>query len=347
MKTTTQGPEGRFPAPSSHRTPTRNGGRSGLHPEQLKPRVEGSLRRRRRLDKLTIALFLAPAMALFIVLVVGPIALAMYTSLFKWNGFGGLPENFVGLDNFRRLLEDEVFLGDLKRGLILVLLSVVVQLPVALGLALLLNQPMRGRAFYRLVFFAPYVLSEVITAVLFTMIFSPNQGLIDQSLSALGLESLQQEWLADTSTVLYALFFVISWKYFGLHMILYLAGRQSIPKELNEAALTDGAGTWQVFRHVTLPLLGPTIRISIFLSIIGAIQLFDMVWVLTGGGPIHSSETMAVTMFQYGFRRSEVGYASAISVAMFLISLVFALLYQRFVMRRDIEGAITTMREKR
>jgi len=347
MKTTTQGPEGQLPAPTSHRTATRGSARRGPAPEQPRPRVEGSLRRRRRLDKLTVALFLAPAMALFVLLVVGPIALAIYTSLFKWNGFGGLPEDFVGLDNFRRLLEDDIFIGDLKRGLILVLLSIFVQLPVALGLALLLNQPMRGRAFYRVVFFAPYVLSEVITAVLFTMVFSPNQGLANQMMSALGLENLQQEWLANTSTVLYALFFVISWKYFGLHMILYLAGRQSIPKELTEAALTDGAGTWQVFRHITLPLLGPTIRISIFLSIIGAIQLFDMVWVLTGGGPIHSSETMAVTMFQYGFRRSEVGYASAISVAMFLISLVFALLYQRFVMRRDIEGAITTMREKR
>ncbi len=347
MKTTTQGPEGQLPAPTSHRTATRGSARRGPAPDQPRPRVEGSLRRRRRLDKLTVALFLAPAMALFIVLVVGPILLAIYASLFKWNGFGGLPENFVGLDNFRRLIEDDIFIGDLKRGLILVLLSVFVQLPVALGLALLLNQPLRGRAFYRLVFFAPYVLSEVITAVLFTMVFSPNQGLANQLMSALGLENLQQEWLADTSTVLYALFFVISWKYFGLHMILYLAGRQSIPKELTEAAVTDGAGTWQVFRHVTLPLLGPTIRISIFLSIIGAIQLFDMVWVLTGGGPIHSSETMAVTMFQYGFRRSEVGYASAISVAMFLLSLVFALGYQRWVMRRDTEGAITGMRDQR
>lgn len=345
MKTTTQGPEG-VPAPPSHRTGTREGGaRPGFAPDGPGPRVDGSLRRRRRLDKLTVALFLAPALALFVVLVVGPIVLAMYTSLFKWNGFGGLPEDFVGLDNFRRLLEDEVFIGDLRRGLILVVLSVVVQLPIALGLALLLNQPLRGRAFYRLVFFAPYVLSEVITAVLFTMVFSPSQGLVNQVMSVFGMEG--QEWLANPSTVLYALFFVISWKYFGLHMILYLAGRQSIPKELTEAALTDGAGAWQVFRHVTLPLLGPTIRISIFLSIIGAIQLFDMVWVLTGGGPIHASETMAVTMFQYGFRRSEVGYASAISVAMFLISLVFALLYQRFVMRRDIEGAITTMRDKR
>jgi raffinose/stachyose/melibiose transport system permease protein len=130
-------------------------------------------------------------------------------------------------------------------------------------------------------------------------------------------------------------------------MILYLAGRQNIPKELTEAATVDGATSWQVFRRITLPLLGPTIRISIFLSVIGAIQLFDMVWVLTGGGPAHASETMAITMFQYGFRRFEVGYATAISMVMFLICLVFALLYQRYVLRRDVEGAVTVMGGKR
>ena len=130
-------------------------------------------------------------------------------------------------------------------------------------------------------------------------------------------------------------------------MILYLAGLQGIPKELHEAAAIDGAGAWQRFRHVTLPLLGPTIRISIFLSVIGTIQLFDLVWVITGGGPVHASETMAVTMFQYGFKRFQVGYASAISMVIFLISLVFALLYQRFVLRRDLEGAVTNMGARR
>jgi len=273
-------------------------------------------------------------------LVLVPIGLAVYTSLFKWNGFGGLPTQFVGLSNFVRLLGDEVFLGDLKRGLVLVLLSVLVQLPVALGLALLLNQELRFRGLYRLIFFAPYVLSEVITGVLFTMVFSPSGGLVNQILDVFGVSG--QTWLSDPDSALLTLFFVVSWKYFGFHMILLLAGRQDIPPELSEAGMMDGAGTWQVFRHITLPLLGPTIRISVFLSIIGAIQLFDMVWVLTGGGPIHSSETLAVTMFQNGFRRYEVGYASAISVAMFLISLVFALAYQRFVLQRDMEGAVTT-----
>lgn len=302
--------------------------------------------RRRGRNRVAIALFLLPALLLFLLLVVVPIVVGAYTSLFKWNGFG-LPTTFVGLDNFVRLIADEIFLDDLQRGLILVGLSVAIQLPMALGLAMLLNQRLRGRSFYRLLFFAPYVLSEVITAVLFTMVFSPSRGLATEVLSWIGLGDLGATWLADPATVMYSLFFVISWKYFGFHMILYLAGRQNIPQELTEAATTDGAGSWQVFRHITLPLLGPTIRISVFLSIIGTIQLFDMVWVLTGGGPVHASETMAVTMFQHGFRRYEVGYASAISIAMFLISLVFGLFYQRFVMRRDIEGAITVMGGRR
>ena len=295
----------------------------------------------------TIALFLLPALVLFGLLVLAPIAIAVYTSMFDWNGLGGPPTDFVGWDNFARLLRDPVFIGDLRRGLILIVLSLVVQLPLALGLALLLNQRFRGRAVFRVLFFAPYMLSEVIAGVLFTMVFSPNRGLANHLLGLVGLEALGTTWLADPSIVLYSVFFVMTWKYFGFHMILYLAGRQNIPEVLHEAAAVDGATPWQIFRHITLPLLGPTIRISVFLSVIGTIQLFDLVWVLTRGGPVHSSETMAVTMFDYGYVRSEVGYGTAISVAMFLISLVFALGYQRFVMHRDVEGAVTNMQDQR
>jgi raffinose/stachyose/melibiose transport system permease protein len=176
------------------------------------------------------------------------------------------------------------------------------------------------------------------------MIFAPDDGLADHLLGAVGLDGLGGQWFADPSTVMATLFLVMTWKYFGFHMMLYLAGLQSIPAELTEAALIDGAGPWQRFRNITLPLLAPTLRISVFLSVIGSIQLFDLVWVVTAGGPDHHSETMAVTMFQYGFKRYQVGYASAISVAMFGISLVFALAYQRFVLRRDLQGATTTMR---
>ncbi|NUW29845.1 sugar ABC transporter permease [Nonomuraea sp. SMC257] len=300
--------------------------------------------RRRRRPWMTITLFVLPALVLFLLLVVAPIAVALYASVFRWNGFGGLPTDFVGLDNFTRLFGTEVFRQDVWHLGVIILLSLGVQLPFSLAIAMLLHQRVRGRAVYRLVFFAPYVLSEVITGVLFSLLLSPDAGLANQLLGVFGLES---EWLADTGTVLPSVFLVMTWKYFGFHMMIYLAGRQNIPEELIEAAQIDGATPWRVFRHVTLPLLGPTIRISVFLSVIYTIQLFDLVWILTEGGPSHASETMAVTMMEFGFGRHQVGYASAISVVMFGLSLVFALVYQRFVMRRDLEGATTSMGDHR
>ncbi len=201
---------------------------------------------------------------------------------------------------------------------------------------MLLNVKLPGRGLLRTLFFAPYILSEVVTGVVWRQILRPN-GLLDQGLTAIGAEGLIHEWLADPDIVLYSLFFVISWKYFGFHMILLLAGLQQIPKELGEAALVDGATAWQRFRHVTLPLLGPTIRVSVFLSIIGALQLFDMVWVTTRGGPIGASSTMATYLYEQ-FRKSLFGYASAVSIVIFAPVLVIALAYQRFAMRRDLRG---------
>ncbi|MCT7353284.1 sugar ABC transporter permease [Streptomyces sp. 15-116A] len=319
----------------------RTGPPTGLPPS---PRAVARGRKRRRTRNwLTAVGFQVPALLLFGVLVLLPILFAVYAAFFRWGGFG-MPSDYIGGDNFTRLFKDPVFLGDLWRCFLLVALSLVLQLPFALALAVLLNQRMRGRAVYRMLFFAPYVLSEAITGVLFAMIFAPGDGFADQLLGKVGLEGLGGEWFADPDMVMATLFLVMTWKYFGFHMMLYLAGLQSIPKELTEAALIDGAGPLQRIRNVTLPLLAPTLRISVFLSVIGAIQLFDLVWVITQGGPDHHSETMAVTMFQYGFKRYQVGYASAISVVMFGISLVFALAYQRFVLRRDLEGATTTMR---
>ncbi|MFF4120949.1 carbohydrate ABC transporter permease [Streptomyces sp. NPDC001714] len=299
--------------------------------------------RRRLLHWLTAMGFQLPALALFGVLVLLPILFALYAAFFRWGGFG-MPSDYIGTDNFTRLFQDDVFLGDLWRCLLLVVLSLALQLPFALAMAVLLNQRIRGRAVYRMLFFAPYVLSEAITGVLFGMIFAPDEGLADHILSDIGLGALGGKWFSEPSTVMATLFLVMTWKYFGFHMMLYLAGLQSIPAELTEAATVDGASPWQRFRHVTLPLLAPTLRISVFLSVIGSIQLFDLVWVVTAGGPDHHSETMAVTMFQYGFKRYQVGYASAISVAMFAVSLVFGLAYQRFVLRRDLAGATTNMR---
>jgi raffinose/stachyose/melibiose transport system permease protein len=297
------------------------------------PAVRTKVRRRRRRGRLaTIALFLAPALVLYLLLVVVPLFQVIRYSGYKWSGLGPL-DDFVGLDNFKRALQDDVFRGAVKHNLIIIALSLAVQLPFALGVALLVNARLKGRALLRLLFFAPFVLSEVITAVVFNLMLQPD-GL---------LSGLNVDWLGNTSLVLYTCFFVISWKYFGFHMIIYLAGLQQIPLELEEAAMIDGARRWEVFRFVTLPLLGPTIRISVFLSIIGALQVFDLVWVMTGGGPVNASNTMAIYVIDWGFKRFQFGYASAVAVIMLVLSLVFSLLYQRFVLRRDIEGALTTM----
>ena len=287
-----------------------------------------------------IALFLLPALILYAIFVLFPIVQAVHYSFFKWNGLTPLTD-FVGLANYERALAEPVFQGAVQHNLLIVVLSLIVQIPFALGLALMLSRRFRGRAILRLVFFAPYVIAEVITGVVWSLLLQPS-GLADGLLHAVGLGSLYQPWLADPSTVMLAMFFVISWKYFGFHMILLLAGLQGIPHELEEAAAIDGATRRQAIRYVTLPLLGPTLRVSVFLSIIGALQLFDLIWVTTGGGPVNASNTMATYMFDWGFKRFQLGYGSAVAVILFGFALVLALAYQRWVLRRDIDGAMTT-----
>jgi raffinose/stachyose/melibiose transport system permease protein len=289
----------------------------------------------------TVVAFLAPALLLYVLLVLVPIVQGAFYSAYDWNGLEPL-EEFVGFENYREALGDTVFLGAVRHVFLIVVLSLLFQLPFALGLALMLNERMHGRALFRLLFFVPFVLSEVITGIVFRLLLQPG-GLMDGTFEAVGLDRQVQEWLADPDVVLYTVTLVISWKYFGFHMIIYLAGLQQVPHELEEAAAIDGASWFQTFWHVRLPLLGPTIRISVFLSIIGSLQVFDMVWVMTGGGPVNASNTMATYMIDRGFERSRFGYGSAVAVMVFALSFVIALGYQRFVLRRDTDGALTTV----
>jgi raffinose/stachyose/melibiose transport system permease protein len=287
-----------------------------------------------------IALFLLPALLLYGLFVIIPIIQAANYSLYDWNGLKPLSD-FVGLENYQKALSDPVFQKAATHNAIIIALSLALQIPFSLGVALMLNRRFPGRAVFRLLFFAPYVIAEVIAGIVWRLILQPG-GLADGTLTAVGLEDLYYPWLADPDTVLWALFVIISWKYFGFHMILMLAGLQGIPRELEEAAAIDGASRRQSIRYVTLPLLGPTIRVSVFLSIIGALQLFDLVWVTTGGGPVDASNTMATYLVDRGFERFQLGYGSAVAVLLFLVALVVALGYQRFVLRRDLDGALTT-----
>jgi len=300
----------------------------------IERRARGS--RRQRLE---ITLLVTPALVLYASFVLVPIGMAFYYSGFKWNGLGPL-DDFVGFGNYVQALTDNVFLRAIWHNLVIIVLSLVIQLPLGIGLALLVNRKIRGRTLLRTILFAPYVLSEVVTGVAWLLILQPD-GPVDQIMRALGLGDQVQLWLANPDIVLYTLFVVITWKYIGFAIILFLAGLQGIPREVVEAAQIDGATSWRVFRHITLPLLGPTIRTWIFLSIIGALQLFDLIWIMTGGGPANASNTMATYIIERGFERSQFGYGSAVAVILFIISLTFALFYQRLVLRRDTQGATT------
>jgi len=286
----------------------------------------------------TILVFLLPAVAVYALFVIYPLIQASFYGLFKWNGLGPL-DDYVGLDNFSQVLRDEVFRRALWHNLVILGLSLIIQLPLALGLALALGRQMRGRAFFRTVFFLPFVLSEVVTGVVWSFLYHPDSG-INNLFSAMIPDYERHGWLGDTRTVLPALFVVITWKYIGFHFVLYVAGLQNIPRDLEEAAQIDGASPLRVVRDVTIPLLGPTIRLSIFLSALGSLQYFDLVWVMTTGGPVGASETMATYMYKFGFQRFALGYGSAVSVVIFVICFGFALAYQGLVMRRDYVNPI-------
>ena len=296
-------------------------------------------RRRPSAKWASIIVFLLPALALYVVFVLFPIVQAAHYSLYKWNGLQPLTD-FVGIRNYQTALGNNIFKGAVANNLLVIGLSLTLQIPFSLGLAVLLNRRFAGRAIFRLIFFLPYVLSEAITGIVFSLLLRPGAA-VDSSLSAIGLGGFIQDWLGDTGFVMVTLFVIITWKYFGFYVVLLLAGLQGIPREIEEAALIDGAGPWAAFRYVSLPLLGPTLRVSVFLSMIGSLQLFDMVWVMTKGGPLNASNTMAISMFKAGFVGSQMGYGSALAVILFAFAFVLALAYQRLVLRRDTEGAVT------
>ena len=296
------------------------------------PPTRPRARRRDGRKWLEIALFAGPALLVFVGFVILPVALAAVYSFFNWNGLGPL-ERFIGFDNYARALSDPLFIKSIGNNFAIVGLSLLIQGPLAIIVALLLNRRMRGRTIIRAAIFVPYVLAEVIAGLSWKLLLSPRGG-VNAFLEAIGLGDLAQPWLAQPDTALWVMFGILTWKYLGFAILLMLAGLQGVPEELSEAAAIDGASWWKIQWHITIPLLGPTIRIWAFLSIIGSIQLFDMVWVTTKGGPVGATSTMATYMIQYG--QGNPGYGSAVAVILFLISLVIAVLYQRHAMRRDL-----------
>jgi raffinose/stachyose/melibiose transport system permease protein len=296
--------------------------------------------RRRFRDNLTIILFLLPALTLFLIFVVYPILRSVYFSLFNWKGLGAATE-FVGLGNYLAILSDQIFLKAVGNGFLIVALSLTIQLPLAMALALMVGRDLPGRAFFRVIFFMPYVFSEVITAIMWLGLYNPDpdRGFINALLVLIpGVKSVA--WLGNTNTVLASVFFVLTWKYFGLYMLLFMAGLQNIPAEIEEAAGIDGANRRQLLTRIILPLLAGTIRTCVYLSVVGSLQQFVLVWVMTKGGPVNASEVMASYMYRFGFVRFWFGYGCAVAIVMFLICLTFSLIYQRLARQPDYLGGM-------
>jgi raffinose/stachyose/melibiose transport system permease protein len=279
-----------------------------------------------------LVLFLPPALLLFTLFVVLPIGEAAWYSGFNWNGFGR-PTNWIGLDNYRFVLETRAFWLALRNNGLIIAVSLLIQLPLALTLALMLAERFRGAVALRMLFFLPYILAEIATGLIFSFVYDGDYGLVASIWSWFGAEA--PHLLASTQTAMVAVLIVIVWKYFGFHMMLYIAALQGMDKSLIEAARIDGATRPQVLRYVIIPSLYPTIRLSVFFSIVGSLQLFDLVMPLTRGGPADSSNTLVTFLYNNGISRMRVGYGSAIGVMLFAICVTFAFTYKRWFMRDE------------
>ncbi|WP_457045479.1 carbohydrate ABC transporter permease [Geodermatophilus sp. SYSU D01180] len=299
--------------------------------------MTGRSGRDRGRKRLEILFFVAPALVLMAIFVVYPVYSAARMSFYRWKGFGPMVD-FVGLQNYVRVLADEVFTDAVVHNFIIVFASILVQLPLGLALALLLNRRIRARGTLRTIIFVPYVLAEVIAGVVWFQLLQPRTGLIETMLTSVGLPVPAQGFLGTPDLALATVFVVLTWKYLGLAVLLFLAGLQGVPDELHEAAQLDGASWWQVQRRIAIPLLAPTIRTWCFLSMIGSLQLFDMVWILTGGGPANATTTMATYLVSQGTQRGNFGIAGAASVVLFLIGFAMAVAYQLLVLRRDTKA---------
>ncbi|WP_430786336.1 carbohydrate ABC transporter permease [Actinoplanes sp. G11-F43] len=305
------------------------------------PRRRADRRRVGWAQRAEITVLAGPAILMFLGFVILPVLMAAHYGFYRWKGFGP-PTDFVGLDNYVTILQDRLFHEALWHNAQIVVLSLVLQGPIAIGLALLLNHRMRGQSVIRVLIFVPYVIAEVIAGTAWGLLLQTN-GAVNGVLQSIGLDVLTRDWLADPDLALWTLMMILTWKYVGFAVILFLAGMQNIPQELAEAAAVDGASYWQTQRRITLPLLGPTIRIWAFLSIIGALQLFDLVYIIWGQyvASTAGTSTMATYMVTEGRNAGNYGYGNAVAVVLFTVSMFIALVYQRFVLRRDTEGALT------
>ncbi|MBA8815128.1 multiple sugar transport system permease protein [Microbacterium halimionae] len=303
-----------------YRPPAPLGGRGGVSPHQ-------SARYR-----LTVVAFLAPAIAILGLFVAWPMLSALRLSFTDASGFGN--EEWVGLDNYVRVFTDSGVVNAMGNTALYAVLFTPAAIVIALAFALLLNNPaLPWRGAFRTALFLPFVVSLAVAAFAWSYLLDPQIGLLNYWLRGLGIQLgnvLQDPALAMPTVVLVAV-----WKSFGFYMVIFLAGLQDIPTSLYEAARVDGASAWQRFRHITMPMLSNTVAFVVIVAMIAALQAFDQIYVMTGGGPYESTQTIVMEIYDAGFRKLELGFASALSYVLLLVTLVLSLAQFLFFSRRE------------
>ena len=277
-----------------------------------------------------IMLLLPPALILFSLFVIVPLGESGWYAFFDWNGYGE-PVDMVGLQNFERLFGHSIFHEAVGNTLKIVVVSLLVQMPLALGLALLIYRKTPTNAAFRLIFFLPYILAEIAAGLIWSFIFDGNYGVSAGITQAMGTEPYFL--LADRDWAFVAIMTVIVWKYFGFHMMIYIAALQGVPDDLLEAARIEGAKPLDIVKHVQIPLIKPAIMVSAFFAVIGALQVFDVIIPLTNGGPSNSTHTIVTYLYTFGLTRLKIGFGSAVGVVLFLSAVLIAVFYQRILLK--------------
>jgi multiple sugar transport system permease protein len=275
--------------------------------------------------------FLSPTLVIFLTFIIFPVFFSFYLSFHQWNMFS-TDQSYVGLENYVRMFGDAEFWEVLKNTLIYTIGTVPLNMVLSLLVAYVLNRKLIGKKFLRTAFFAPVIISPVAAAVIWRWMYDPNFGLINYFLSFFGLKG--PNWLNEPNSAMFALILMAVWKTFGINMVLFSAGLQGIPESYYEAADIDGAGRWSKFWRITLPLLSPTTFFIMVMSIIGSFQVFDIVYVLTSGGPLGSTKVLVFYLYEHAFKFFDMGYASAVAYVLFTILIILTLLQVKYMRSR-------------
>ena len=281
------------------------------------------------------ASFLLLPLLVYFTFVILPTLNSLYYSFTDWVGYGA-DFNFVGAANFEKIFTDRLFGNAIKNTTIWLVLAMTVPTGFGLALALALQGKRRINTLYKSLFYLPICLSPIIIGIIWVWLYSPKLGIVNIFLRAIGLDHLATAWLANANTALIAVFVAWAWQQTGLNMVIFLAGLTSVPTPLVEAAKVDGANYWQTLKSVIIPMLRPATVVVLALTAINALKSFEIIWVMTMGGPYNRSDTLAVFMYSESFRKFKMGYGSSAAVVLFVMTLVIIVLYFRYTAAEEL-----------